>query len=56
MKESLLDEYLNLLGAAKLPYFLRWYLQIPCLVRLKILVIFVEWIMLLKISMILKKR
>ena len=35
MKESLLDEYLNLLGVAKLPYFLRRYLQIPCLVRLK---------------------
>ncbi len=35
MKESLLDEYLNLLGFAKLPYFLRRYLQIPCLVRLK---------------------
>ena len=35
MKESLLDEYLNLLGVVKLPYFLRRYLQIPCLVRLK---------------------
>lgn len=35
MKESLLDEYLNLLGVAKLPYFLCRYLQIPCLVRLK---------------------
>lgn len=35
MKESLLDEYLNLLGVTKLPYFLRRYLQIPCLVRLK---------------------